>query len=157
MRKIIRKSLTILIGLIVLTFTGCIQGIEENPEVEIPNLRIISDNQDISVEKGGYEWIAKIGLFEKQSIIVDASSPEEIAKEMSGDKVTSKSKLKLEFSEKPDKVTVIPWGEFKDADYSSTKNTITVPEKEGTYIFEVIGEWNESKASYTTKVIVENN
>lgn len=152
-----RKLLFIIIGLIGLTFVGCVDVLEEAPETKIPNLKIISDNQEISVEKGGYEWTAKVGLFREQHIVADTASPDQIAKEMTGDKVTTQSQLNLEFTEKPDKVTVIPWGEVKDVEYTSTEDTIIVPEKEGIYIFEVIGEWSQGKVSYTTKLIVENN
>lgn len=152
-----RKLLFIITGLIALTFVGCVDVLEKSQETNIPSLKISSDNQEISVEKGEYEWTTKVWFLTDQSIIADAASPEQIAKEMTGDKVTSETQLNLEFTEKPNKVTVIPWGEFKDVEYTSTEDTIIVPKKEGTYIFEVIGEWNQGKVSYTTKVIVENN
>ena len=152
-----RKLLFTLIGLLLLTFAGCSNGALKTLDSNIPDLKIISDNKYISVKKGGYEWTIQIGLFKKQSVIADSASPEQIAENMIGDKILSQSQLNLEFSEKPNKVTVIPWGEFKDAQYTSTENIITVPEKEGVYIFEVIGEWTEGKVSYTTKVIIDDN
>lgn len=152
-----RKLLFILMGLIALTFTGCVDVIEGITAMDVPNLEITSDNQEILVEKGGYEWTKRVGLFKKESIVACAASPEEIAKAMTGDKITSQAKLNLDFTDKPDKVTVIPWGELKDEEYTSTEETITIPKKEGIYIFEVIGEWSQGKVSYIIKLIAENN
>lgn len=75
---------------------------------------------------------------------------------MDANKVKPKSELILEFSEKPNNVKVIAWGELKDTPYTSTDEKIIVPEEKGTYIYEVFGEWTQGHVSYTIKVIVTN-
>lgn len=147
-----RKLMFILIGVILLTFVGCSNGENKTIEPNTPNLTISYDNKNIPVKKGGYEW-----TIANKSIIADTSSPQEIGESMKGHHVLPEATLNLEFIEKPNKVSVIYWGESKNRPYTSIENTITVPKEEGTYIFEIIGEWEQGKVSYITKTIVKNN
>lgn len=151
-----RKILYPLTVLLLFTFSGCSNNDKGNVEPNVPNLSIVCGNQNIVVEKGGFEWTTKDGLFNEKSIKVDSASPEQIAANMEGNTVIPESELKLEFSEKPKEVTVIDWSESKNNAYIFKDNTISVPKESGTYIYEIIGKWAEGQVSYTIKIIINS-
>ena len=145
-----RKVIFILLGLFLFVFTGCSNTPEEiSEEIDIPTLKVTYNQESISVEKGGFQWTTKT-----QSITTDAASPDQIAEKMEGNEVPSQGELKLSFSRKPNKVTVVDWSVEKDNSYTFDDNTIIVPKEKGTYIYEIIGYWDEGHVSYTIKVIV---
>lgn len=152
-----RKFLSILLGLILFSFTGCSNRINETSELNnyenmnIPILKVTFNAENISVEKGSYSW--DIG---GESVAVDAASPDQIADKMNGNKIRPKSELALNFSEKPDKINVIDWSELKNNSFIFDKDKIIVPKEEGTYIYEIVGEWKEGQVSFTIKVIISN-
>ena len=148
-----RKLLFMLISLILFIFTACNSEVSED---NIPSLKVTFENEDILVEKGGYKWTKRIGLVTNQSVIADAASPKEIADNMEGNEVTPKSELILDFSEKPNDVTIVEWENSNNSSYKLGDNKIIVPDEEGVYIYEIIGEWNQGQVSYTIKIIVSN-
>lgn len=147
-----KKILYALISLNILLFVGC----NRTTKISIPDLKISTNGFEILVSKGGYEWTNNVGLSSKETIIADTASPDQIAKTMNGNKVKPQSELILDFSEKPNNVKVIPWGELKDTPYTFTDEKIIVPKEKGIYIYEVLGEWIQGYVSYTVKVIVTN-
>ncbi|WP_040213726.1 hypothetical protein [Clostridium polynesiense] len=147
-----KRLLLTLIGIMILIFTGCSRDISS----ELPNLKVTCVNQELSVVQGGYQWTAKRWLFHEESVIADTSTPDYIGENMQGDEVSPGAHLMLNFSKKPQKVTITPWGESKDRQYVSTNDLIIVPEEAGTYIFEIAGEWVEGRVTYTIKVIVSS-
>ncbi len=152
-----RKLIYILSGLFLFTLTGCGYIMKGSPgEIEVPSLKVVHDNESISVEKGGYQWTKNLGLFQKQSVIADSASPDQISETMEGDEVPPQSELKLNFSEKPNKVTVADWSISKDSAHTFKDNTLILPKENGTYIYEIIGYWDEGQVSYTIKIIVNS-
>lgn len=146
-----RKLLFMLICLMLFIFTACNSKVSEN---NIPSLKVTFENENILVEKGGYKWTKKIGLVSNQSIIVDAAGLEGIANNMQGDEVIPEAELILDFSEKPNDVTIVEWENSNNSSYKLGDNKIIVPKEEGIYIYEIIGKWNEGEVSYTIKIIV---
>ncbi len=122
----------------------------------VPSLKIISKNNPISVEEGGYKWTTTEGS-SKNTTIYDHASAEQIAHNMEGSKVLPQEKLHLTFTQKPNNVEVLYRGELKNVDYSFTNEIIIVPKNEGIYVFEIIGDWAQGRASYTIKIIVDNS
>ncbi|HAX73159.1 MAG TPA: hypothetical protein DCY20_06510 [Firmicutes bacterium] len=131
-------------------FVGC-----SNELATTPNLNVYSGEEEIAVVKGGYEWSRRINWFEKQVEVADAASPEQMAQQLDGDVVSGNSDLCLVFTEKPDKVEVIAWGERKDVPFTATLDKISVPNQSGTYIYEILAQWPQGHVSYTIKIIVE--
>ncbi|WP_426351186.1 hypothetical protein ACPWSR_08150 [Alloiococcus sp. CFN-8] len=152
-----RKVIIILLALFSFILTGCSNTAEESSEeINIPTLKVTYNEENISVEKGGYQWTVKLGPFILKQVIADSASPDQIAEKMKGNEVPSHGELKLSFSRKPNKVTVVDWSTVKDNSYTFDDNTIIVPKEKGTYIYEIIGYWDEGQVSYTIKVIVNS-
>lgn len=151
-----KKLLFVLLLIMLLVFTGCNNG-HYNYEEDVPELKISSDNGEITVEKGTYEWTVKEGYFSDKTTIKDTDSPEKIAEKMGANRVLPRTKLNLLFSKEPDNIEVIPWGELKSDDYNLTGKEMIVPDKEGIYIFEILSEWKQGKASYIIKIAVESS
>lgn len=147
-----KKILIFLIFLIMFVFVGCNNDYYEIKNSDIPSLTVTNDNQKITVKRGGYSWTVK-----NTNITTDTDGPEKIAENMEGDIVLPNTQLNMKFTQTPSKVNVIYWGELKDVEYSFTENSIIVPKKEGIYVFEVAGEWEQGRVSYTIKIIVKNN
>lgn len=131
-------------------------GCNKTTEISVPDLKISTNSFEILVIKGGYEWSNNVGLFRQETVNADSATPEQIAETMDGNKVKAQSELILDFSEKPNNVNVIAWGESKDNTYTFTNEKIIVPTEKGIYIYEIIGEWNQGHVSYIIKVIVTN-
>lgn len=151
-----RKILYPLIFVLLFTFSGCSNVDKRSIEPNTPSLSIVWDSQSVLVEKGGYKWTTKDGLFNEIFFVVDSASPDQIAANMEGNKVLPQSELKLKFSEKPSEVAVIDWSESKDNVYTFKDNSIIVPKESGTYIYEIIGKWSQGQVSYTIKIIINN-
>lgn len=157
-----RKLLSILIGLSMFSFVGCnnmpskttelING-ESNiyEEMNIPTLNIICDTENIVVEKGGYTWNTG-----NKTVAVDAASPDQIADKMEGNKVLPESQLTLSFSTTPNEVSVIDWSDTKNSSFTFDNDKIITPKEEGTYVYEVIGEWEQGQVSFTIKLVISN-
>ncbi len=150
-----KKLLFVLLLIMLLSFTGCNNG-HYNDEKDVPELKISSDNGEITVEKSTYKWTVKEGYFSNKTTIKDTDSPEKTAEKMEGNRVLPKTKLNLLFSEEPNNAKVILLGGLKSEDYELTDKEMIVPDKEGIYVFEVLGEWSQGKASYIIKIIVED-
>lgn len=155
-----RKLLSILIVLMLFNFVGCNNRLNETLELNgkeiniyekmnLPTLKVIFDTENILVKKGGYNWDTG-----KESIIADSESPDQIADKMEGTEVKPESELMLDFSKKPNKVNVIDWSKLKNNSYTFDNDKIIVPKEEGTYIYEIIAEWEQGQVSFTIKVIV---
>ena len=157
-----RKLLFILIELSMFLFVGCnnvsnkaTELINEESNIyekmNIPTLNVTCGSENILVEKGGYTWSTG-----NESITVDAASPEQIADKMEGNKVLPESQLTLSFSETPNKVNVVDWSKTQNNTFTFENNKMIVPKEEGTYVYEVIGEWEQGQISFTIKLVVSN-
>ena len=112
-----KKIFYILIFLILLLSVGC----NKDKVISVPDLKVSASGSDILVSKGGYEWTNS----NKETIVTDSVSLTEIANTLSGNKVNSQSQLTLNFSKRPNRVRVIPFGELKDNKFTYTDNTTT--------------------------------
>lgn len=119
-----------------------------------PSLVVTSCNKIISVERGGFTWEIKNGN-ETEVITTDMASAEEIGEYMKGNKLSIGSKLNLKFSENPQNVKVIKWQYGQPIEYAIEENEVILLQKEGEYIFEIIGEWEKGTVSYVVKILVE--
>ena len=148
------RKILFIIGVILFAFIGC----AENKEIKVPNLNVTCNEKEIEVQKGGYSWTRKVGLFDSESIIADAASPEQIASEIDGDNITGVSELKLEFDREPEdfEVNYIDiYGDTKEVKYRVEDDSIVLLNDVGTYIFEIIGKWEEGQSSYIIKIVTE--
>lgn len=155
MKKIIICIILLLVTIIMMV--GCSNKIRDlnsdeaniGEEINIPELGIVFDTENITVEKGGYSW-----NYDGKSVIVDAASPNQIAENMTGNKIEPNAELTFKFSEAPNKLTVVDWSEIKNNLFDFNNDKIIAPKEKGTYIYEIIGEWEEGQVSFTIKLIV---
>lgn len=157
MNKSLKISLLILTSIFL--FVGCSQETPKEivedmniyEELNIPTLEVTTDGTEISVEKGAYSWDT-----EKHSVSVDAASWEQIAEKMEGTKIAPQSELILDFSKQPNRVSIMNqnYSGTNIPSYTFADNKLVVPEEEGTYVYEIIGGWDEGEISFTIKVIV---
>ena len=156
------KFLSILIVISIFFLTGCnntshinIESIGElgnvYEEMNIPTLMITYDTNNIAIKKGGYSWNTG-----KEAVTVDAVSPEQITSKMTGNTVLPQSQLTLNFSSVPIEVNIIDWSEKGQNTFTLDHYTITTPTEEGTYIYEVIGKWEQGQVSFIMKLIVSD-
>lgn len=119
--------------------------------MDIPTLGVTLNNENITVEKGCYSW-SEGG----ESVTTDASSPDQIADKMEGNKIKPNSELALNFSKIPSIVRVVDWSESKNNSFAFDNDKILVPNDNGIYIYEIIGEWEDGQGSFTIKLIVSD-
>lgn len=143
-----KKILIFLIFLILFVFVGCNNDYYEIKDSDIPSLTVTNNNQEVTVERGGYSWTVK-----NTNRTTDIDGPEKIAENMEGDIVLPNTQLNMKFTQTPSKVNVIYCGELKDVEYSFTENSIIVPKEEGIFVFEVAGEWEQGRVSYFLSVM----
>ena len=157
MNKSLKISLLILTSIFL--FVGCSQETPKEivedmniyEELNIPTLEVTMDGTEISVEKGAYSWDTG-----KHSVSVDAASWEQIAEKMEGTKIAPQSELILDFSKQPNRVSIMNqnYSGTNIPSYTFADNKLVVSEEEGTYVYEIIGGWDEGEISFTIKVIV---
>lgn len=147
-----KKLLLIAICIITLSLIGC----SKDTNLQLPTLQLTYNNQQIPVSQGGYHWTYQTGLFTKESVVADTSSPSQIALKMGGTMLTPLTNISLTFSTTPTNIKIYSWDVESSTLYSTSHDSFDLPSEEGTYIFEIIGTWPEGSISYTTKLIVSS-
>ncbi|MCW2279274.1 hypothetical protein [Heliophilum fasciatum] len=143
-------SLAMVITLIVFII-GCNSLTESsiNQKTTPPRPVITYEGNVIPVAQGSYGW---------NHVQADYPSPTIIAKNMEAVILKPGAKLKISFSDPPNDISVYQWIDdpFNFVKYNIENDTITVPEKEGLYIFEIKGLWKDGDSSYVLKVDIKN-
>ena len=137
----------IVLTFMLFTLIGCSNSINS----KIPELKITTNHEDVVVIRGGYSWTTHLN----ESEIADTDSPLQIANDIEGTYVLPESQLKLQFTKVPNRITVLDWHEKGADEWISSKDTFTTPAEKGTYIFEIIADWEQGTVSYITKLIIE--
>lgn len=143
----IKSTKFIVLIIMFFTLVGCSNSIGG----KIPELEITTNHEDVLVTRGGYNWTTKLNVSE----VADTDRPLHIANDIEGTHVLPESQLKLQFSKTPNRITVLAWHEQGADEWSSSNDTFTTPAEKGTYIFEIIANWDQGTVSYITKLIVE--
>ncbi len=115
---------------------------------QIPDLKIVHQNTKIEVMKCPFSWDTLLS-----SHRWDYPTPPELAKEMNAITVEPQSILNLSFTKKPKSFNVSLWNESSE-EYPSNNNKIIAPTDKGTYIFAVIGYWDNGQVLYIFKINV---
>lgn len=107
--------------------------------------KVTVDNQEFTMVIGDFEWIE--GDIEARKI--NSTDINELADEFNTLQVEKGDKLKIEIEKDPSSIILNQWNEDNTSNVVELKdNKITLPSKEGYYIYEVIVEWNNGKATY---------
>ncbi|MEK3995303.1 hypothetical protein MKY29_11155 [Psychrobacillus sp. FSL K6-2365] len=133
-----------LLMLIVIILTGC-NGIPVRGTFIQPEGKVILENNDYSMTIGDFEW--KERDFEVSNI--STSDKYELAGEFTTLEGSGDGKLEIEIDQNPTSIDANQW----NTDFTSTTievkgNKITLPSEKGYYIYEVIVEWPQGKATY---------
>ena len=134
--------------------TGCSKHADTDSEFP-PSISglIIMNGNEYRMEDGNYHWERKNGL-KTESVQTDHASPYQMADGMETIKVSPNQKVTIKIEENPD-LTVYLWNEKgREKEVKSDANQITVPSREGRYIYEALAEWKNGSISYTFVVEV---
>lgn len=115
---------------------------------QIPDLKVTYQNTKIEVLKCPFSWDTLLN--DKRW---DYPTTPVLAKEISAAAVEPQSVLDFSFSKKPDSFEVTSWDE-KSEKYKSNSNGIVTPNEKGTYVFAVIGYWENGQVLYIFKINV---
>lgn len=130
--------------LIVTILTGC-NGIPARGTFEQPEGKVTLDNDDYVMIIGDFGW--KDSDFEANKI--STSDKYELASEFNTLEGDKGDKLKLEIDQDPTSIIVNQWNTDSTSDATEVKdNEINLPSEAGYYIYEVIVEWSQGKATY---------
>lgn len=139
-----KKKLIIAAIVIVIALVSCFLIYD----AQIPDLKVEYKNTQIEVIKCPLGWYT---LF--RGTRWEYPAPPEIAKSISAVTVEPNAVLELSFSKKPKSYNVSSWNESRE-DYPNEENSIKVPAEKGTYIFDVIGHWDNGEVMYVFKINV---
>lgn len=114
--------------------------------------KVTVDNKEFTMVIGDFEW--KERNIEARKI--NSTDINELADEFKTLQVQKGDKIKIEIEKNPSSIILNQWNE----DNTSTvvelnDNKITLPLKEGYYIYEVIVEWNNGKATYVFDIYIK--
>ncbi|MCM3636211.1 hypothetical protein M3152_00660 [Sporosarcina luteola] len=130
--------------LIVLTIVGC-NGIPSSNTFNQAQGKVIVDNQEYTMVIGEFEWLESDSEFRK----ISSSDINDLAEEFDTLQAEKNNKLIVEIEQNPTSIIVNQWNEDDTSTAVELKdNEITLPLKKGYYIYEVIVEWNNGKATY---------
>lgn len=141
------KRYLLLILLIFLLFsTGCSTNIRKEP----PQLIARVNKERIEATRGTYQWQTK-NFFSTTTVVADAASPSQIAKDIKPQTVKGSSTVNVEFNDQSHpKLHAYLWGkEEPTKELPLEQNQIILPSERGKYIIEISSKWPNGDASYT--------
>ena len=144
MKKIVLSTL------IIALLNGC-NGLP-NGTVSQPEGKVIVDREQYTMMPYDFEWT------EDNVEIKDLGSPniKELADEFPTLEVEKEESLKFDIDQNPLSITVIKWNEDGLSDIvEMVDNQLTMPTKEGYYIYELQATWDKGKESFIFDVDVK--
>lgn len=114
--------------------------------------KVTVDNKDFTMVIGDFEWKERNIEVRK----VNSTDINELADEFKTLQVQKGDKIKIEIENNPFSLTLNQWDENNTSTVVELDdNKITLPSKEGYYIYEVIVEWNNGKATYVFDINIK--
>ncbi|KQL34398.1 hypothetical protein [Psychrobacillus sp. FJAT-21963] len=144
----------ILLMLIVINIAGCNGMPQPSTSTDYVQAqgKVIVEKKDYTMRIGDFEW--KEGNFEARKI--SETNIYDLADRFNTVEVEKGDKIKIEIEQNPSSIIVEQWNE--DGTIVAVEligNEITLPSKEGYYIYEVIVEWNEGKINYVFDINIK--
>ncbi|WP_225223840.1 DUF4362 domain-containing protein [Solibacillus merdavium] len=151
-------------SLIDYNFTGCEEGYDINllsvektteasTKLEIPNINFVIGDQTIKTYKGAYSWSSfDASTGETTTTMTDHASPNQMMEAVQEIEVNLNEPVEITFDSEPTKVEFNIWNE---AGIISTYHSLEEIKETGPIILEIVGYWNESRATYVTALINE--
>ncbi|WP_342601038.1 hypothetical protein MHB48_08520 [Psychrobacillus sp. FSL H8-0483] len=138
--------------LIVIFIAGCNGIPQTSTDYVQAQGKVIVGNQDYSMMIDEFVWKEKD--FETRKL--NDSNIYDLADEFNTLEVEKDDKLKIEVEQNPSSIIVNQWNEDGTSQtVELNENEITLPSKEGNYIYEVMAEWSEGKISYVFDINIE--
>jgi hypothetical protein len=152
----------LLLLLIIFLLLGCSSTQEQVTEKNSinkslpPKITLIVDGKNVTSIRGGYSW-----SIDGKTEIADSPTPPELVKELEAVVVSSESKLRIGFDNKPSSIDLTIWGNDvktgKPLNQDLQDNVVSLPLNKGTYIYNIKATWKEGYANYAFKVEVQRH
>ncbi|MBD8035911.1 DUF4362 domain-containing protein [Solibacillus sp. A46] len=151
-------------SLIDYNFTGCdgdfdinLLSVEKTTEastkLEIPNINLVIGDQTIKIYKGAYSWSSfDASTGETTTTMTDHASPNQMMETVQEIEVNLNEPVEITFDSEPTKVEFNIWNE---SGITSTYYSLEEIKETGPVIMEIVGYWNESRATYVTALNIE--
>jgi hypothetical protein len=141
------KRYLLILTLVFLLLTACVQD-----SVEPPELKIGYGDQEITAVTGTYGWTEN-----SKHIESDSDIPPNIVDFQNDNLTVEKGALiNLVFKKTPEDVQVNIWENDKPVGQDIEDNQLIVPDKLGEIVYEVIADYNQGTVHYAFEAIVEN-
>ncbi len=141
-----KKYLFVIIAVFLL-LTACAQD-----NIKPPDLNISSEDDTITAVTGTYGWTEN-----SESVQADSDTPPNIVSFQENDLVVSKGEvLNLVFKKIPEDVQVNIWENDEILEQELENNKITLPDKTGNVVYEVVVDYDQGTVHYAFEVIIEN-
>ena len=146
-KTIIRTSIALGIFILVALGGFCIYESRQIPDLKVVS---ISEQAVVEVSKHPFSWSTL-------HTMTDYAPAPTIAENQNITLVDPESELDLTFSNKPDTFQVTIWDEKSEAgeEFSNNETGIKAPAENGTYVFSVIGKWEQGQVLYVFKITVK--
>jgi hypothetical protein len=155
-----KKLLTVFLLIFLLSsLVGCSDNKTgaDNKKEELqspPTLKVSYQDKSIQAVRGTYTWTTDNKDGTKKTINADTSGPTELVKNSTPLTVSPNSTITLNFSDKPEDITVNIWQENKPIKQIITDSKVTTPEFKDSVIYEVIATWDQGTVYYAFLVNV---
>ena len=133
----------------ILLLVGCSDEVVKEGDFP-PSLTglVIIEGIEYRMEEGNYNWERKTGLG-TEVVLTDHASPYQMSSHIEPINVNPSQKMTIQIEDNPD-IIVYLWNESgREREIELTANQLTLPSKDGKYIFEVLAEWPNGTVSYT--------
>ncbi|MFC0297516.1 hypothetical protein [Geobacillus jurassicus] len=131
--------------ILLLWLSGCSFG-----DIEPPQPLLTVDGETIDYRLGTYTWSTG-----GRGVVADAAAPPLLVKKLKPHPAVPGAKLHVQFNYRPSALEADRWN-GNDADWHPVQNkTITLSEKQGTYIYAIHASWKEGDAIYAFLIEVQ--
>ena len=143
-------KMTILIFVIVILFSYFYALLTSDIPINKPSVKIEYNDKVVPTSIGEYTWSGKPIKGQKTGSSYLAGPSYDVGMAVSRVSVKPNSEIEVIFTSAPVEMTLRTWVVGNSTNYSTEKfdslkqYTITLPNKKGEYIFEVIGDWGEA-------------
>jgi hypothetical protein len=160
--RFIKKLLTVFsVGFLLISLVGCSGNrasfLGRRAEAESPpSLKVLYQDKSVDATRGSFSWATKNKNGKITSAInADTVGPTELVKGSIPLKVSPKSILNLNFSDKPLNITVNIWQGSETIKQEIADNKVITPESKGSVVYEVVADWDDGTACYAFLVNVD--
>lgn len=119
-----------------------------------PSLKVMFQDKSIEAVRGSFSWTTDSWNGTKQTINACTSGPKELVIDSTPLSASPKSTITLNFSSKPDNITVNIWLDSQIIRQVAADNKLITPELKGPVIYEVVASWSQGTVCYAFLVDV---